>query len=173
VQTLHTPRLKFARAENGGGQRRRFLVWLGALAPASALARGWPRAARRRVEATLAAYVDTLLPADALTPAASALGVHRELTGIAAADAGLRQLFETGCDWLDRAAAEAFHNTSPRVRETVVAWMADSDPEQGPRRFYEIVRQRALEAYYSHPAAWGGLPLTAPPQPLGHPEPWR
>lgn len=170
---MRTSRPTHAYVETGGGSRRRFFVWIGALLPVPALARGWPSRTRAGLETTLAAWVDTLLPADAQSPAASALSVHRELLGIAASDRDLRELIVTGCDWLDRAAQGAFSDAGPLVRERIVAWTMDAAPDSGPRQFYEILRQRALEAYYSHPAAWGGLPLTAPPQPLGHPEPWR
>jgi hypothetical protein len=54
----------------------------------------------------------------------------------------------------------------------VVNWMAHADWNEVPRRFYELMRQVSIELYYSTPAAWHGLPIQRPPQPLGYPPPW-
>lgn len=161
------------RGRGSGAQRRRFVLALCALLPASALARVWPRADAERIEATLAAYVDTLLPQDALSPSASQLDLHRRIVREFSTLPFQRRLLDVGCAWLDQAAEEPFRSAPPRVRDVVVEWMSQAESDRVPRRFYEVVRQRALELYYSQSEAWGGLPLTRPPQPLGHPEPWR
>ena len=34
-------------------------------------------------------------------------------------------------------------------------------------RFFQVMRNTAMAAYYAEPAAWRGLALDRPPQPLG------
>lgn len=165
-----------ADLNDGGAWRRRFLVRLAALGPGlllpDLLRAAVPASDPEPLAATLAAYVDTLLPADALTPAASALGVHRAILDDAAGNAFLQRLFEVGSRWLDQAADGPFRDATPAVRTVVVDWMASAPLQHVPRRFYEILRAQAIERYYSQPAALAGLALTRPPQPLGYPEPW-
>jgi hypothetical protein len=55
----------------------------------------------------------------------------------------------------------------------IVQWMSEADWNQIPRRFYELMRQVAIEVYYTDPAAWAGLALQRPPQPFGYPPPWQ
>jgi hypothetical protein len=125
------------------------------------------------LETTLTAFLDTLLPADALSGSASDLGVHRTLLAESAGDALYARLIAAGCQFLDRAAEGSFAGSSARVREVIVEWMAQSDYDEVPRRFYEIVRQRGVELYYSQPQAWGGVPIRRPPQPIGYPDHWK
>jgi hypothetical protein len=54
----------------------------------------------------------------------------------------------------------------------VVHWMSRADWNEIPRRFYELVRQVAVELYFANPAALSGLPINRSPQPLGYPPPW-
>jgi len=120
----------------------------------------------------LAAFVDTLLPADALTPAASALGVPEAIADFAAGVPGLPELIAGGTAWLDRTGGPPFAELSAADRDRVVAWMEGSDPAQGPYRFYEVIRLLAVEFYYAAPEAVAGLPLNVAPQPRGYPPPW-
>lgn len=127
-------------------------------------------AAERR---TLAAFLDTLLPRDALSASATGLGVDEGLWAYAREDGQFGQLLALGCTWLDQTQGPLFHALAEAQQIAIVRWMADSDWQQIPRRFYELTRQLAVEIYYSHPASWGGLALQRPPQPIGYPPPWR
>lgn len=162
--------------DDGGALRRRFLIRLAAAGPGLLLPKllhaAAPTPGPEHLGATLAAYVDTLLPADALTPAASALGVHRSILDDAAGNAFLQRLFDVGSAWLDQAADGPFRAATPAVRAVVVDWMATAPLQHVPRRFYEILRAQAIERYYSQPAALAGLAVMRPPQPLGYFEPW-
>lgn len=157
------------------GLRRRLLKIVGAffVAEGSAI----PSAlAERRASAidrvTFAAYLDVLLPADSHTGSATALRVDRALLSLASRDDRFERLVALGCRWLNMTGTVGFADLQSSDRIRIVEWMATSDWNQVPRRFHELVRQTAIEAYYSHPAALAGLPISAPPQPLGYPPPW-
>lgn len=164
--------------------RRRFLARLLTLPFMAGLLAGLPGVANaatlnralvasdRNIAPTLAAFLDTLLPRDATSGSASDLAIPNAILTESHNDPLFTRLLQVGCQWLDLAAEGRFADATPRVREVIVAWAAESDWDGVPRRFYELLRQRALERYYSNPAAWGGLPLTRPPQPIGYPEPW-
>ena len=159
---------------NGGVKRRRFIFYLASLLPAVALAQTGRKTNPEtgRIAATLAAYLDTLLPQDALSPAASKLGIHTRILDEYAASPLQTRLLRAGCSWLDLAAEGSFRDAGQPVRDVIVTWMAQSDWNRVPRRFHEVLRQRAMELYFSHPKSLGGLPISRPPQPLGYPEPW-
>jgi hypothetical protein len=121
---------------------------------------------------TLTAFVDVLLPADDLSPAASALAVPADILALAAEVAGFRKLIDYGCSWLDKTGGPPFHLLASDKQHRIVAFMAASDMAQAPRRFYHLVRLSAIEHYYSHPEARAGLHLNTAPQPEGYPPPW-
>jgi len=155
--------------------RRRILKIVGAffLGDAGALpgALGAPRPDDTEKKA-LAAFLDTLLPRDALSGSASALQVDRDIWTFARGDERFRQLLALGCQWLDMTGGARFSALAPEQQRLIVDWMAHADWNQIPRRFYELVRQVALEFYYSKTAAWPGIAIDHPPQPLGYPPPW-
>ncbi|SCK14779.1 gluconate 2-dehydrogenase subunit 3 family protein [Vogesella sp. LIG4] len=156
-------------------QRRQLLQVVAAffvacgVAPLPAAPLAVPDASERR---TLAAFVDVLLPRDALSPAASELQVDDMLWQLAGHDARFRQLLALGCQWLNLGEQGQFAALAPEQQQAVVAWMAESDWNHPPRRFYELVRQSAISGYYSQPAARAGLDLPLAPQPQGYPPPW-
>ena len=168
-------------------RRRWFLAalasggWLGAVARAEAQVsvkgrggrggraqtepqRGTPRSAQ---PATLRAFIDHLIPADDLTPAASTLQVHQRVWAEAQQDPDGVRLMVLVCRWLD-GYGDGFDRLSEAERETLVAWMAKAPWESPQRRFFHWVRERAFTHYYSQPASWRGLPVQRPPQPMGH-----
>jgi len=176
--------LNVSNQRHGGALRRRFLARLLSLPFMAGLLAGLPgeagAATRSRTQVVrdsdiapaLAAFLDTLLPRDASSGSASDLSIPKEILAESHNDPLYTRLLNAGCQWLDQAAEGSFADAAPRVRDVIVAWAAESDWDGVPRRFYELLRQRALELYYSKPEAWGGLPLTRPPQPIGYPEPW-
>ncbi len=157
------------------GLRRRLLKIVGAffLAQGSVI----PSALAARKASTIdrvafAAFLDVLLPGDDHTASATALRVDRALLSLASRDDRFERLVALGCRWLNMTGTVGFADLQASDRIRIVEWMTTSDWNQVPRRFYELVRQTAVEAYYSHPAALAGLPMSAPPQPLGYPPPW-
>lgn len=169
---------KFASSSNGGGIRRRLVFGLLASAAGTCLTGAWaaPVTAAglgRTRKATLTAFLDTLLPRDEFSGSASDLGVPASILAESATDPLRGRLIRVGCRWLDLAAGARFTTLDADTQEKIVTWAAGSDWDRVPRRFYEILRQRAVELYYSRPQAWAGLPISRPPQPLGYPEPWK
>jgi hypothetical protein len=157
-------------------QRRRLLKIVGAFFlgqafdVSSALAGSEPSTRER---ATFAAFLDVLLPRDALSGSATDLRVDEQLWELSAAEARYRRLIELGCQWLNMTGGPPFAELVAEQQVALVEWMSGSDWNQIPRRFYELVRQTAVEVYYSDPAAWRGLSLERPPQPLGYLPPWQ
>lgn len=165
----------------GGVSRRRFVSGVLGAAAAGSLSIAWPVAhagtrdaasAGVRRAATFGAFLDTLLPRDELSGSASDLGIPRQMLMESRGDPQYARLIRLGCRWLDLAAEGSFAEAAPRVREVIVEWMTTSDWDEVPRRFYALVRQRAVTLYYSRSEGWRGLPVTQPPQPVGHPAPW-
>lgn len=122
---------------------------------------------------TFAVFLDVLLPRDELTGSATDLAVDKQLWAFAATDQRFMQLLLLGCRWLNMTGETAGFVDLPAAQQVeLVSWMAGSDWQQIPRRFYELVRQAALEVYFSQPAALAGMPLQSAPQPLGYMPPW-
>ena len=156
-------------------QRRRLLKVVGAFFFSHALDIGQaradsPPAALERT--TFAAFLDVLLPRDALSGSATDLHVDDKLWEFAQSDARFRRLLGLGCQWLNLTGGPPFAELTAEQQIAVLEWMSTSDWNRIPRRFYELVRQAAIELYYSDPEAWHGLPIERPPQPLGYPPPW-
>jgi hypothetical protein len=157
--------------------RRRLLKFAGGLLLADTLpslspatAASPPIAAERRA---LAAFLDVLLPADDDTASASALKVDDDLHALAANDPLFKRLVALGCRWLDLTGTVPFADLPSGDQIAIVESMSAADWSEIPRRFYELMRQTAVECYYSRPAALAGLPVQEPPQPAGYPPPWQ
>jgi hypothetical protein len=118
---------------------------------------------------SLGAVLDTLFPADALCPSATALGVDVRIREALGADGPLVQLFSLALNWLDGLAERPFRDLVPSQQADILAVMAASDFNQIPGRFYHIVRALTLEFAYATPEALAGLPLHTAPQPEGYP----
>lgn len=121
---------------------------------------------------TLSAFLNVLLPHDDFSGSASEFGVDADLVNLAHHDVRFSQLLDLGCQWLNMTGSVPFAELRSQDQIKIVEWMSVSDWNEIPRRFYELVRQTAVEAYYSKPKAWNGLPIHNPPQPLGYPPPW-
>jgi len=157
-------------------QRRRLLKIVGAffLGQAFDISPALAGAAPSPLErATFAAFLDVLLPRDTLSGSATDLQVDVQLWALSDAEARFRRLIELGCQWLNMTGGPPFAKLAAEQQIAVVEWMSHSDWSQAPRRFYELVRQTAVEVYYSDPAAWRGLSIERPPQPLGYLPPWQ
>lgn len=134
-----------------------------------ALAASAPTADQQK---TFAAFLDVLLPSDDISGSATDLQVDGKLWKFSESEPRFRHLVELGCQWLNLTGGPPFAELSAEQQVVVVEWMSKLDWNQVPRRFYELVRQAAIEFYFSQPEAWNGLPIERPPQPLGYPPPW-
>lgn len=120
------------------------------------------------VKRTLNAFLDVLIPADELSPSASALGIAERILDEAKDEALFMRLIRVVVAWLDNSANKDFAALDEKRKVAIVEWMAAAPWESPQRRFFEIMRDRAMWFYYGHAESWGGLPLNAPPQPAGY-----
>jgi hypothetical protein len=120
-------------------------------------------------EETLRIFVDALLPADALTPAASVLEVHTQILKEAERVAALRRLIDDGCYWLEHSVGSLKTLDSGQLERLLQA-MSVAPWDSGPRNFFQEIRDRAVTYYYADPRAWAGSAINRPPQPMGYPE---
>lgn len=126
-------------------------------------------AAGQQEFSSLGAVLDTLFPADAFCPSATALGVDVQIREALGDEGPLLQLFALALGWLDGLDDRPFRELSPARQAEIVEGMAASDYNQIPGRFYYIARAMTLEFAYATPEALGGLPLHPAPQPEGYP----
>ena len=121
------------------------------------------------IDETLRIFVDALLPADNLTPAASILEVHTQILKDAAQDSALQQLITDGCQWLEQSIGSLAELDSKQLERLLQA-MSEADWDSGPKNFFYQIRDRAVTYYYADPRAWAGSAINRPPQPIGYPE---
>mgnify|MGYP006189416083 FL=1 len=156
----------FLRALCAGG----LLGWLAQLdaVAGSSLAKQPTKAAPHpAMPPALPLFIDHLIPADELTPAASALRVPQAVWQRAQQEPPFRQLIEWTCGWLDRY-GDGYAALHPDEREVLMQWMSQAPWEAPQRRFFHLVREQAMALYYSDQRTWAGLPLSHPPQPMGY-----
>jgi hypothetical protein len=121
---------------------------------------------------TVAAYIDTLLPDDGVTPAASALGVDTEVSAFLASTPQVGDAALLMCDWLDKPGPIRFAMRSERQRLEIMDLLATAPQSTLEGWFYSTLRLLAIEFYYAKPEALVGLNLSAAPQPEGYLPPW-
>ncbi len=160
-------------------RRRRFLVasliTTGAATVWDALrAVAGPLKPSRDPLASLAAFLDTLIPADDSSPGAGEVGVAWELIRQGQSRSRLGQLLRRGCAWLDREAVALggvdFDSLGRDQREAVVRRAAEAERRSLPRVFFDQVCQRNFRHYYARPETWPSLGYGGPPQPDGFPD---
>lgn len=119
----------------------------------------------------LEAWVDTLLPADEISPGAGELGVPARIADKASGNPGYLKLVKSGCRWLDQQArdrgARDFAALDEDEREVIVRLAEQSAPRSLPRKFFEKTRDDTFQFYYARPESWVMLEYPGPPQPLG------
>lgn len=154
--------------------RRRFfvgsaLIW--ALSRVAHSRAAMPRSSASHADATLAAYVDVLIPADQ-TPSGTALGVEKQLLAAASERHDYQRLLGWGLDWLnDQAQARygrSFAESDESSRDAIVAQAAEAAYNTSPRLFFEWTRTKAFFYYYARPESWRGITqYRGPTQPVG------
>lgn len=116
-------------------------------------------------------WIDTLIPADEVSPAASELGVSTQVTVKALGNPNYLKLIQAGCRWLDKQArtrgGKNFATIDVADRERVVRLAEQATAKSLPRMFFEHTRQDAFHFYYAQPETWVMLNYPGPPQPHG------
>jgi hypothetical protein len=155
-------------AERRRAARRVALAMAVACTDLAALAaKAAPAVDAERTLRTFVVFCDTLVPADALTPAASALGVPKEILADLQGQPLGERLLVAGCDWLDRECRGDFAAASEALRDAALEKMQAMPWESPAGRFFVVMRNTVMADYYAQPLAWRGLALDRPPQPLG------
>lgn len=149
-------------------QRRNVVALLGALLLASsARLRGVLAAPRPPAPAqSVAAVADTLFPGGDGLSAASGLGLHERVLGIA----DLQPSISKGVAWLDRHAASlgaANFVALDGAGRLAALDAAFASADDGVRSFVLALREHIGLAYYSEPAIKKAFAYTGPPQPDG------
>jgi hypothetical protein len=143
------------------------VAWLAGLAGALWRGRG---AGAADDEPTFRAYIDTLIPGDAESPGALALGIAERLR----ASGSAADLIAPFCAWLDARAREAgggsFADLPAGAREAIVQAAELAVPDSLARRAFRRTRHEAFAHYYADARSWPGIGYRGPPQPEGFPD---
>lgn len=122
----------------------------------------------------LEAWIDTLLPMDEVSPAASEFGVDADIANKARDDPSYLRLISKGCLWLDQQARkrgmQGFAQLDEAGRERIVSLAEQAKTRSVPRAFFERTRSDAFQYYYARPESWDMLNYAGPPQPQGFPD---
>lgn len=116
------------------------------------------------------ALVDVLVPADAIAPSASQLGVGALLVAQAKEDAVFGAWLGAGLAWLDQGTAGSFAIAAEAEQTRLVETLAAAPPGSQLRTFLELIRLKTMTAYYADPRSQSGMAIERPPQPLGYPD---
>jgi len=155
--------------------RRRFFLNMGKLFLAGFLLPAQSASAQLQLglplsqKEILRVFVDALLPADELTPAASTLDIHQLILDEAKGNLALQPLIDEGCLWLQQSFGALTALDSQQLERLLQA-MDNADWDTGPKNFFYHIRDRAVYHYYANPRAWAGSAISRSPQPLGYPE---
>ncbi|NNM00138.1 MAG: gluconate 2-dehydrogenase subunit 3 family protein [Gammaproteobacteria bacterium] len=140
------------------------LPWLRSSAAAPVPATAEDRAA------TLAAMVDTLMPADS-SPGATALGVDKAILEAAARNANVARIVNAGCDWLAQEADGAPFAALPEPARVAILERAEQASAAALQNaFFRYCLDAVYRNYYAHPDSWPALGYQGPPQPAGFPD---
>ncbi|WP_309005840.1 gluconate 2-dehydrogenase subunit 3 family protein [Pelagicoccus sp. SDUM812005] len=119
-------------------------------------------------------WVDTLLPRDGSSPAASELQVHQQIVAKAAETPHYTRLLRAGMQWADKQArdrnASSFLSLHEAGREAIVAQAEAMGTKTMPGMFFYQTLKDARQFYYEHAASWPGVGFPHAPQPLGFPD---
>lgn len=157
-------------------QRRRLLKWIALvpfLRPTGVFAAGAIGSANEPgvQSAMFRAFIDTLIPADDFSPAASELGIDSRMLAQLRPSRRARRLVLRGLQWLERESKRrydsGFLQLNQEQREQLVAAAESAAANTLQHRFFSRMRDLSMRAYYSNPASWSGLAVHAP-QPLGY-----
>ncbi len=121
----------------------------------------WPRKLSAKELATLAVLCDTIIPADAKSPAASTVGVPAYINEYVSApyDGQMRDLIRVrgGLAWLNTESGERFgkpfHRISALQRQQIcddICFLPKAKPEfQAAARFFDLVRDLTATGFYT------------------------
>lgn len=121
---------------------------------------------------TLALVLDVLLPHDDTAPGATQLGLAPRLIAAAREVPHLPALLRYGLETLDTPGPR-FAEASLDERNRRVARLAAEPAISHAGLFFVWTRRLAMTEYYADPRVLRAMGFPGPPQPNGHPHPWR
>lgn len=127
----------------------------------------WPNKLQQRELTTLSALCDMIIPADAKSPAASAVGVPAYINEWASRPGGDASLVRVrgGLAWLDRESMTRFrtrfHLATVAQRTAIcddICYLPQAKPEhQFAAQFFDTIRDQSATAFYTTPQGWKDL----------------
>lgn len=127
----------------------------------------WPNKLQARELATLSALCDMIIPADAKSPAASAVGAPAYINEWASRPGGDASLVRVrgGLAWLDRESSTRFgtrfHLATNAQRTAIcddICYLPKAKPEhQFAAQFFDTIRDQTATAFYTTPQGWKDL----------------
>ncbi|MEY4857701.1 MAG: hypothetical protein RLZZ97_2531 [Gemmatimonadota bacterium] len=127
----------------------------------------WPNKLQARELATLSALCDMIIPADAKSPAASAVGAPAYINEWASRPGGDASLVRVrgGLAWLDRESSTRFgtrfHLAMNAQRTAIcddICYLPKAKPEhQFAAQFFDTIRDQTATAFYTTPQGWKDL----------------
>jgi len=127
----------------------------------------WPNKLQLRELATLTALCDMIIPADAKSPAASAVGAPAYINEWASRPGGDASLVRVrgGLAWLDRESTtrfgKRFHLATNAQRTAIcddICYLPKAKPEhQFAAQFFDTIRDQTATAFYTTPQGWKDL----------------
>ena len=127
----------------------------------------WPMRLQLRELATLSALCDMIIPADAKSPAASAVGAPAYINEWASRPGGDASLVRVrgGLAWLDRESSTRFgtrfHLAMNAQRTAIcddICYLPKAKPEhQFAAQFFDTIRDQTATAFYTTPQGWKDL----------------
>jgi hypothetical protein len=122
-------------------------------------------------ELGLLAWVETLLPSDAVSPGAGRLNVHLEIIAKAEANARYVALLRAGIVWADAEARKRgkarFVELDTDAMEAVVSGAESMGLKTVPGLFFHHTLKDGSDFYYGHKESWASVGFPHPPQPIG------
>ena len=127
----------------------------------------WPNKLQGRELATLSALCDMIIPADAKSPAASAVGAPAYINEWASRPGGETSLVRVrgGLAWLDRESNTRFgmrFHLATNAQRTAncddICYLPKAKPEhQFAAQFFDTIRDQTATAFYTTPQGWKDL----------------
>lgn len=127
----------------------------------------WPMRLQLRELATLTALCDMIIPADAKSPSASAVGAPAYINEWASRPGGDASLVRVrgGLAWLDRESntrfGKRFHLATTAQRTAIcddICYLPKAKPEhQFAAQFFDTIRDQTATAFYTTPQGWKDL----------------
>lgn len=109
--------------------------------------------------ATLKALCDLIIPADEVSPAASAAGAAEYIELLSGRNARLAEIFHGGLAWLNaQTAAKAFALAPLAEQTALLDRICDrrraARADQAGAIFFDWARRMTIDAFYTHPAGY-------------------